>query len=352
MWRRFLCLLCLCSPHFAGAQDFDLQKVAEGVYAAIRREPPGLTFVANTVFIINDEDVVVVDTGVGPATANTLIAALKTLTPKPVRFIVNTHWHDDHMMGNQAWRAAYPGVEFIGHANTVAEMNTTGAGNRKQLLEGGPAFAQQIRAALAKDVNLAGKPITLEERASYSADVRWAERYFAEAPDFKPVAPTLAVGNALTLTRGTRRIDILYLGRAHTAADLVVHLPAENILVSGDLIVWPVPLFGSTSFPIDYIATLEKLLTLKPALIVPGHGPVLRDDRYARQMLALLQAIESQVRAAVARGETLEAARKSVNLETFRTSFAGDSALKVLLFNSYVAGPGVARAYQQISGRL
>ncbi len=352
MWRRILCWLFLCVPLFAGAQDFDLSKLADGVYAAIRREPPGLTFVGNSVFIINDDDVVVVDTGVGPATAQALIKALRGLTAKPVRYVVNTHWHDDHMMGNQAWREAYPGIEFIGQANTAREMLSTGASNRRQLLEGGPAFAQQIRDALAKNLNLAGKPITLEERASYASDVLWAERYFAEAPAFKPITPGMTVDTEMTLVRGARRIDIRYLGRAHTGADLIVHLPAENILVSGDLIVWPVPLFGSTSFPSDYIATLEKLLALKPGIIVPGHGPVMKDDAYARQMLALLQSIDSQVRAAVARGETLDETRKSIKLETFRQTFAGDSALKALLFNSYVTGPGVARAWQQISGKL
>ena len=65
-------------------------------------------------------------------------------------------------------------------------------------------------------------------------------------------------------------IDIRYLGRAHTAADIVVHLPQENILITGDLVVWPVPVFGTTSFPVDYIATLEKLLALKPTT---GAGP-------------------------------------------------------------------------------
>ena len=352
MLRGLFALSCLCAAAHARAQDFDLTKIADGVYAAIRREPPGLTFVANSVFLINDEDVVVVDSGVGPATAAAAIKALRALTDKPVRYVVNTHWHDDHAMGNQAYRRAYPGVEFVGHANAKAEMLSTGAGNRRQLLQEGPAFAQQIREALANNRNLAGKALSTEERLSYASDVAWAERYFAEAPQFQPIAPTLTVNNQLTLQRGERIIDIRHLGRAHTAADLVVHLPKENILISGDLIVWPIPLFGSTSFPLDYITTLEKLLALKPALIVPGHGPVMRDDLHARRMLALLQAIEQETRAAVARGESAEQAQKSVRLDEFRRQFAGDSGLRGLLFDSYVRGPGVARAHQQLSGKL
>ena len=129
---------------------------------------------------------------------------------------------------------------------------------------------------------------------------------------------------------------------------MVVHLPQENILITGDLVVWPIPLYGSTSFPVDYIATLEKLLALNAGTLIPGHGPVMKDDRYVRSMIALLKSIESQVRSAVARGETLEQVRKSVKLDALRAAFTGESAMLGALFASYVQGPGVARAYQQI----
>jgi len=345
-------LLPIILPVKVHAAEFELARVADGVYAAIRGEPPGLTFVANTVFIINDDDVVVVDTGIGPATARAAIAALKKLTVKPVKFVINTHWHDDHMLGNEAYRDAFPGVEFIGHANAAAEMMSTGVANRKQLLEQGPAFARQIRDAMARNENLAGKPISNEERLSYLSDLTWAERYFAEAPQVAVIAPTMTIEEQMTLVRGHRVINLRYLGRAHTAADIVVHLPKENIVITGDLVVWPIPLYGTTSFPVDYIVTLEKLLAMKAAVLVPGHGPLMRDDTYVRQMLALLKSIDAQTRAAVARGETAEQARKSVNLDEFRESFAGGSALRTLLFNNYVAIPGVDRSWLQISGRL
>ncbi|MEO8104517.1 MAG: MBL fold metallo-hydrolase [Betaproteobacteria bacterium] len=354
-FRRVVYLLCIHLATLAlptHAADFELAKLADGVYAAVRSEPPGLTFVSNSVFIINDDDVVVVDTGVGPATARAAIAALKALTAKPVRYVINTHWHDDHMLGNDAYREAYPGVEFIGHANAAAELMSTGAANRRQLLEQGPAFAAQIRDAMAKNENLAGKPISGEERLTYASDLAWAERYFLEAPRFNVIAPTLTFAGELTLVRDGRVITVRHLGRAHTAADIIVHLPRENIVIAGDLVVWPIPLFGSTSFPVDYIATLEALLAIKPALLVPGHGPVMRDDGYVRQMLAILKSIESQTRSAVARGETAEQARKSVNLDEHRKLLAGDSAMRRLLFDSYVANPGVSRAYLQLSGKL
>src|SRR5882672_1607139 len=131
-----LFLIILFVPLIASGQssqsgNFEQVKVADGVYAAIRTEPPGLTVNCNSVFIVNDDDVVVVDTNLTPVTAKEELAALRKLTSKPVRYVINTHWHDDHLMGNQVYRDAFPGVEFIAHNATLAYLPTTGLSNRK-----------------------------------------------------------------------------------------------------------------------------------------------------------------------------------------------------------------------------
>jgi cyclase len=351
--RVCLFVLLLGAPVCVSAQaeGADVQKVAEGVYVAVRREPPGLMFNSNTVFIINEEDVVVVDTNISPASAREVIAALRRLTTKPVRYVVNTHWHDDHIAGNEVYREAFPGVEFVGHASTLEDLPTVGASNRKGSLTGGPGFVKQIRELMSQNKSLTGGALTAEERTSYESDIRMAERYFAEAPDFRIILPTLTVEKRLTLHRGARVIDIRHFGRGHSGADLVVHLPKENVVISGDLVVWPVPLVGSTSFPSEYRASLEQMLALRPAVIVPGHGRVLQEDSYPRLLVRLLASLSEQTAAAVARGETLEQARKSVNLEEFRKLIAEDSQLKSFIFSFYVAGPGVAAAYREASAK-
>ena len=337
----------LVIPLSAPAQNFDVQRLGDGVYAVVRREPPGLMFDANNFFIINERDVIVVDANFSLASTREVLAALRKLTNKPVRYVVNTHWHDDHITGNQIYREAFPNVEFIGHESAVTDMNEMGAKNRKGLQENTPRLIKLFRERVEKNKNLAGQDLTAEERASYLKDAGLLERYSESIPSLQIIAPTLTVKDSLTLRRGARTVEVLHPGRGHTPADLVVYLPQEGILVTGDLVVHPVPLVGSTSLPADYAATLERLLNLNPKIIVPGHGAVMREDSYMRRMVRMLDSINRQAEAAAKRGETLEQAGKSVNLEEFRREFAGESQLKSFIFQTYVVSPGVEAAFRQ-----
>lgn len=333
------------APTSAG--DFEIQKLSEGVYAAIRKQPPLFSFDPNNVFIINDDDVIVVDANASLAATKELVAALRKLTSKPVKYVINTHWHDDHIVGNQVWREAFPGVEFIGHASALKDRPTIGDTNRRGMLEGGKAYGARLRGLVEQNKSLTGAPISEEERVNYLGDIAWLERALAEAPGVQIIQPTLTVEDRLTLHRGDRRIDIRHLGRGHTGADLIVHLPREGILITGDLVVWPIPLIGSTSYPAAYSATIEKLLALPANIIVPGHGPVMRDQEYIKLLSRLLISLKEQTAAAVARGDTLEQTRKSVDLTEFRRLLVGDSTLKRILFGDYVSGAGVAAAFRE-----
>jgi len=91
------------APSHAESDGFTVEKLAEGVYAAVRTDPPGLMVDANSLFIVNDADVVVVD---APEASAELIGTLRKITGKPVTYLINTHWHDDHVIGNAAWRKA------------------------------------------------------------------------------------------------------------------------------------------------------------------------------------------------------------------------------------------------------
>jgi glyoxylase-like metal-dependent hydrolase (beta-lactamase superfamily II) len=326
---------------------FEFQKLADGIYASIRKEPVGLGVDANNLFVIDDDGVVVVDTNFGPSSTRQVLAALRAITDKPVKYVINTHPHDDHVLGNAVYRGAFPKAEFIGHAFLNEYLPAKGATNRQNQVRNLPGFANALQETLAKNTNLAGEPITDEERAGYSSDLRMIESYLKDAPAFADVLPTTSVTDRLVLKRGSRTIEILHLGRGHTAGDLVVHLPQEGIVATGDLVVYPIPLVGGDqSFVMEWSATLDRILGLNPKIIVPGHGPVMRDTAYPRLMADLFASVTRQVKTAADAGQSLEQVRKTVNLDEFRQKFAGDSQLKRFLFANYVTGPAVTSAFR------
>jgi cyclase len=185
-----------------------------------------------------------------------------------------------------------------------------------------------------------------------TADVALAEYVLADGAAAEAILPTITVDDRLTLKRGRHTIDIRHLGKGHTAADLVVHLPADNILLTGDLVVWPVPLVGDPQSHIGaWSDTLNAAGALKPLVIVPGHGPVLKDTSYLQTLSRMFGAINDQVKTLVARGETLESVRKTVNIDEYRKALAGNSPMRNLLFTNYVMRPAVGAAYRQAGGK-
>jgi glyoxylase-like metal-dependent hydrolase (beta-lactamase superfamily II) len=342
------------APPSSPPSGFEVRELAPGVYAEIRREPPGLAVDCNVVFVVNDADVFVVDANDTPGSARESIAALKKITDRPVRYVINTHWHDDHVIGNAAWRDAFPGATFLAHESLAEYLPGKGVAARREMRTQAPKFAELLRQRIAEGKSLGGGALTQEERESYESDLKLVDRYVAENGDVPIVLPTETFTDRVTFQRQFRKtartIDVRHLGRGHTAADLVVDLPGERITVTGDLVVFPVPLVGSDqSWISDWAATLGRLRALGPRTYVPGHGPVLRDDSHLALMQELFEFVQKQTAAAVSRGETLEQAQKSVDLSDFRRRLAGESGVRKVAFDNYVARPSIAAAFRESS---
>ena len=367
----FVIVLALV-PAAAAAQQADphfrIEKLADGVFAAVRTDPPGWGANANNLFIIDNDGVVVVDTNFGPSSTRDVLKALRTLTDKPVRFVINTHWHDDHVLGNQVYRDAFPGVQFIAHAATREYLPGKGLEARKQMMQGAQGFGNDLRGFLKSGKSPAGGDLTAEERAAFESDVAMIDSYVADIPSFDVVLPTITVEDKLTLYRGSggandgdpkgspygrgapygRAVVIESVGAGHTAGDLVVYLPAEGILATGDLVVAPIPLVGGDQSHIaSWIGVLDRISAVHATTILPGHGPVMHDDSYVKQMAGAFQAIKNYVDTAVARGETLEQIQKSITMDEWRQKFAGDSTLRRAVFRNYLVGPTVIAAYRE-----
>ncbi|MDF1503668.1 MBL fold metallo-hydrolase [Roseisolibacter sp. H3M3-2] len=324
--------------------------LGHGAYLVPRAEPPAVLFESNGAFVVGERGVTVVDAQFTAAHTREVLAAVRRVTRLPVRTVVVTHAHDDHVSGLQVWRDSFPDVAIVAHAATRDDLAGDYAARRRQLVADLSAGLGRYRALLAEGRSPAGRPIDDEERASYAAVVALGEGYLADAPAWRPTPPTRTFeGDSLALPADGTPIVLRHLGRGHTAGDIVVHLPAAGIVFAGDLAAWPVPLVGTTSFPAEYAAAVGRLRALGAAVVASSHGSPLRDDARLARVQTLLAAVQARTAAAVARGETLEQARRSVDLSDFRRAFAGESRVRGALFDAYVAGPAVARAHAALT---
>jgi glyoxylase-like metal-dependent hydrolase (beta-lactamase superfamily II) len=258
----------LSSASTAAAQPparYHLDKIADGVYLAVP-STPGLN-AANIPVIVSDRDVILVGTHLFPADARALVEQVKTVTDQPIRYIVNTHYHATSTAAGEVFPA---GIEVIGHELARQTLLTDGA----------------------------GKP-----RAAAST----------VAP------PTVGMTTRLALYRGAREIRILYVGRGHSDNDLVVLLPRERIICTGDLLVPGLPDMSAGSIT-DWISTLESLKLQDFETVLPARGAPFTGKQKIDALQSYLRDVLSQATEWLNKGVSIEETARRVDL----TSHAND----------------------------
>lgn len=342
-----LATLMACITYADPARYFDVQPLAKDVYAVVRKEPPGLAVDSNVLLIVNQEDVVMVDANIGPESATATLAALARITSKPVSTIIATHYHDDHMGGVATVRAKFPNVKLIAHKSTPKAIQDLLKPARQEMIKSAPAMADQLRDMLGKGVGFTGKPISEEERAALTNDIRIADRYAKEMPGIPLPSADILVDSSMTLHRPGRDIEIKFLGEGHTPADLVVWLPKEKIAAVGDLVVYPVPLVGGPQSNVAaWPATLKAIEKLGFKTLLPGHGPVMHDHKFLVDLEDLFSQIATDSQVAKAKGISLEEAQKALRFTDLKQKFCEESIIRKVLFENYVRQPGITSAYR------
>jgi cyclase len=280
------------------------EKVAEGVYYATATG--SVTIGSNSVVIVNDEDVLLVDPGITAAAATTFIADVKTLTPKPVKYVVDTHYHYDHAFGNQVFGAD---VTVIGHDTTRRRLMGPVLKERTYLTNGAGAIASRFT-LLKQQMSEATDP---QQRAVLERQLAIHQLYADEQPKLKPTPPNTTLSRDMTLHRGNREIQIRYMGRAHTDGDVVVFLPRERMIATGDMITSALSYTGD-AFVEEWPATLEQVMTLDFDTVLPGHGTVFKGKDHIRNLQAYWRDFYQQATALRKHGLSPEEAAKRIDL--------------------------------------
>ena len=249
----------VADEHVITTSSHRLTEVANGVYLAQTTAP---LFNSNALVIVNEEDVVVVDSHLPPAKARDLVASIKSVTTKPITTLINSHFHWDHAHGNQVFD---DGVQIIGHEYTRMKLAGTPLEETQYVIAtaGNKATLARIREMLTN--------ASEEDRPEIQ---KWFDLYSQQAEDWKeiaPIPPDTTLNDRMTLFRGSREIQIHFFGRAHTGGDITIYLPAEKLAFTGDMMLQG-PSFLGDGYVDEWVETLENLKGLAFETIVPGHG--------------------------------------------------------------------------------
>lgn len=281
---------------------FQIIKVGDGVYAAIAK--PTFRLNCNAAIIVQDDGVVVVDSESIPSAAREVITAIKSITDKPVKFLVITHFHGDHFQGAQAYLSEWPGVQVISSDATREGIAKRGIPRMRRETLGLPARIENLRADLQR---ARGE----REKTQIQKTIDQAEAYFSELKDVQGVLPSLTVDHELTLQSKSHSVQIMWLGLAHTDGDLFVYVPDAKVIATGDALHNGTPTM-TDAYPYEWIRTLDAAEALNFDTVIGGHGDVM----HGKAMFEVWKQFFTDLMAGVAKvsasGGTLAEARQAL----------------------------------------
>lgn len=224
----------------ANVDDYRMkaEKVADGVYAIVSpaKDFPNeanLGWNSNAAFVVTDEGLLVFDTGSSETIGKALIKTIRTVSSAPIKWVINSHSHGDHWLGNGAFEAEQP-AEMIASDVAIERMKKGG-------FDWVDRFSDMTKGATGK---------------------------------FKPVPAKDAVTKAMEREFGGVTVQILFSGNSHSPGDIVFWLPAKKVLLTGDTMYTKRPPATFDANVKQWIAFLEQLGELRPEVVIPGHGPV------------------------------------------------------------------------------
>ena len=321
------------------SQSFDIVSVVPGIYAAIGKNG----VFGNGAFIVGPDSVVVVDTQLRPSWARDLITEIHRVTDKPVRFVINTHWHGDHTLGNQAYIGAFgPDVAFVAQTNTREDLIARGAPQiETQRTKTLPDSIAALEKQLADGKDAKGVAFTDATRQQAQTQLTNQKAQFAELMITRITPSTLTYDTSMVIHQGEREIHLLHWGNAHTRGDTAIFLPKERVVITGDLLTNGIPNVHS-GYPIEWIDTLNAIDKLAWDNAIPGHGNVQSNKAQLESLIAYFKDLVASVKECVAKGMTLEQAQKSIDLSKYKTTFPN--------FDTGGNASAIERAWTEVTG--
>ena len=259
---------------------FNIEKLADGIYAAIAK--PAAQINCNAVIFEQDRDLMIVDTHSKPSAAISLLSQIRReVSPKPVKYIVNSHFHWDHTQGNGAYRRIAPNAAVVSSEVTRQLLSENGVQRMKDSVG-------QAEKALAGYRESLAKASTPEAKAYFTEVVASTRDYISEMSSFHLELPDVTLKDDLIIHDKAHDLHLAFRGRGHTAGDVVVFCPQKKVVATGDLLHGFAP-FIADGYPLSWPRTLLTVASFEFEDVVGGHGAVQHSKQVLNQMAAYIE---------------------------------------------------------------
>jgi cyclase len=289
---------------------FTIQKVTDGIYFA--HAHPQAMINCNAAIFVRSKDVVVVDAHSKPSAAASLIHQIQhEVTPKPVRYVINTHFHWDHTLGNQAYRATGHPVDFIASNTTKQLMTEFSAARLKASIDDIPAQVDKLRIRAAHS----GDPA---EKAFCDEQIRQMQAYAVELRDFHLELPTIAFEKSYILQDPAFDLHIDFHGHSHTAGDVFVFCPQARAIATGDAVHGFLPNIAD-GYPRTWPSTIDSVARVEFKFQMGGHGPYQTDRTVMTCQRNYIEELTSRVADAKQSGISLAEMPQRITVASLRS---------------------------------
>jgi glyoxylase-like metal-dependent hydrolase (beta-lactamase superfamily II) len=334
--RLFLLAIVLSVTAAEACEMMAFKRVKASPHVHVFEAAEGTTGVVNgnIAVVIGNDAALVVDTGQILGTARKVVDEIRALTKLPVRYIVNTHWHGDHILGNATFKRAFPEARIVAHPFTVEEGG-------KRYADYAVKTAQTLPVVLDNARKRREASTSDDERLWLARTIECGEKILPDVPDTHYLAADTLVEREMTVDLGGLPVVIRHVGTGNTAGDLVVWVEQDRLVATGDMVVYPAPYAIGANALDMWAGTLAQVRSLGATTFVPGHGPVMRDDRYLRDVEVLLISTRRQIADMRAQGAARADAASKLDTSEFRARYI-DTPMRRQAFEQFFVKAAIA----------
>ncbi|NNM78126.1 MBL fold metallo-hydrolase [Sphingomonas sp. ID1715] len=352
--RALLVLLFLLATPVQAASwpPFDSRQLARGIHLLTMPDGYVGAAISNVTVIEQRDGMVVIDSGATAGHGRAIVGFVRSLGPKPVKALLITHWHNDHPLGASELQRAWPHMRIIATQATRRHL----AGKTLSLVGRQPdekydvAVWNQVSGTRAQFAQRRNLPDTSDEqRARFDRATRELEDFARSYPGTHIVVPTESFTDRLTIADPERPVELRFFGRANTDGDALAWLPRQRIILTGDIVVAPLP-FGFFSYPGEWIDVLAKVKALDFALLVPGHGAPQEDSAYLDKLTVALNDLRTQIGPMAREGLTLDEVRKRFDPARQKAAFVTSPRLE-RAFEANWLSPMIVNSWLEARGQ-